>query len=235
MAHQHCDHDHDCDHDHEIEITGSLELYIADKSLSSWGMRAWLVAIASGIPFKEKEIKLYRKDTREKILKHSPSGRLPALKHGDLIIWDSLAIAEYLNELSPYAGLWPKDMGMRAMARSYVSEMHSGFTSLRQELPMDLNVKTVKTILTPGVISDIERILTLWKEALKLSKGPYLFGEFGIVDAFFAPVVFRFLSYGVEIKNKAILQYMDNIQNHAGVEFWLEEVKKEKIKLTTFK
>ncbi|WP_347359561.1 glutathione S-transferase family protein [Bdellovibrio sp.] len=206
-----------------------FDLIIGDKTFSSWSMRAWLVAVQSGLPFKEVNITLDQPDTTKKILKYSPAGKVPALRNGKIIIWDSLAIAEYINELSPEAQLWPEDIGARALARSYAAEVHSGFTSLRSQLSMDLQHKGDVRHLTPGTIKDIERILEMWTTALKVSEGPYLFGDFCIADAFFAPIVFRFLSYNVQIKDKMIRQYMKNIQDHHGVQFWMEDALKEKI------
>lgn len=212
-----------------------FELIIGDKTYSSWSMRAWLVAVQSGLAFKESLIKLDSPNTIQQISKVSASGKVPVLKHGKITVWDSLAISEYLNELSPEAQLWPADATLRAQARSYAAEMHSGFVSLRSQLPMDLKLKSTSRHLTSGTISDIERILELWNSALTTSKGPYLFGDFCIADAFFAPVVFRFKSYGIKIKQKNILTYMDNIENHHGVQFWLEEALKEKNSILVFK
>lgn len=205
-----------------------FDLIIGDKSLSSWSMRAWLVAVQSGLPFKEINIKLDEARTTERILKYSPSKKVPALKQGKILIWDSLAIAEYLNELSPEAHLWPEDIGARALARSYAAEMHSGFQCLRSELSMDIQLKSNARHLSNGTISDIKRILEMWTNALTVSEGPYLFGEFSIADAFFAPVVMRFISYNVKIKNRTALAYMKNIQDHHGVQYWVEEAMKEK-------
>lgn len=205
-----------------------FELIIGDKAYSSWSMRAWLIAVQSGLPFKETLIKLDTAKTADQIAKHSGSGKVPVLKHGKIQVWDSLAIAEYLNELSPEAHLWPQDPALRALARSYAAEMHSGFTSLRSQLSMDLQLKTQARHLTAGTITDIHRILDMWKAALRQSQGPYLFGDFSIADAFFAPVVFRFKSYGIQIKDKGLKAYMQNIEDHHGVQFWVEEALKEK-------
>ncbi|WP_413944419.1 glutathione S-transferase family protein [Bdellovibrio sp. HCB-162] len=212
-----------------------FDLVIGDKAYSSWSMRAWLVAVQSGLPFREINIKLDSPKTAEQILKHSPSKKVPALKHGKTIVWDSLAIAEYLHELSPEAKLWPDDSALRALARSYAAEVHSGFASLRTELSMDIQLKTKARHLSRGAIADIERILEMWKTALKQSEGPYLFGDFTIADAFFAPIVFRFLSYGVQIKDKMVLEYMNNVQEHHGVQFWVEEALQEKNHSPVFK
>lgn len=212
-----------------------FDLVIGDKAYSSWSMRAWLVAVQSGLPFREINVPLDSAKTAAAIAKHSPSGQVPLLKHGKVKVWDSLAIAEYLHELSPQAKLWPEDPGVRAVARSYAAEMHSGFTSLRTQLSMDLQLKSNARHLFPATISDIQRILDMWKFALKQSQGPYLFGDFTIADAFFAPVVFRFISYGIQIKDKTILAYMENIQEHHGVQFWVEEALKEKNSSPVFK
>lgn len=205
-----------------------FDLIIGDKTFSSWSMRAWLVAVQSGLPFREVNIALDQPKTADQIAKHSPSGKVPALKQGKIVLWDSLAIAEYLNELSPEAKLWPEDIGARALARSYASEVHSGFASLRSQLTMDLKHTEEIRHLSPGTMADIERILKMWTTALKVSEGPYLFGDFCIADAFFAPIVFRFLSYKIQIKDKMAKAYMKNIQQHHGVQFWVEEALKEK-------
>lgn len=183
-------------------------------------MRAWLVAKQSGLPIEEVLIPLDQPDTQVNLEKVSPSGRVPCLMHGDLKIWDSLAICEYLAELSENQSLWPKDPAIRATARSYVAEMHSGFHGVRSQLSMDLRLKMQIRHLSGQTISDVKRILQLWTEALNRSGGPFLFGEFGIADAFYAPVVFRFLSYGIHIESKQILAYMSEVQNHKHVKAW---------------
>ncbi len=212
-----------------------FDLIIGDKSFSSWSMRAWLVAVQSGLPFKEINIKLDQAGTAAQIAKYSPSGKIPALKLGKIVIWDSLAIAEYLNDLSPEAQLWPEDIGARALARSYAAEVHSGFTNLRTQLSMDIRLQCEIRHLSDGTVADINRILDMWRTALKVSEGPYLFGEFCIADAFFAPMVFRFISYGIKIKDPMIRKYMKNIIEHHGVQFWVEEAMKEKSERPAFK
>lgn len=205
--------------------SNSVKIAIGDKNLSSWSMRPWLALKHSGIEFEEVMILLDRPETRKQIQKYSPSGRVPVLIHDDLTIWDSLAICEYLAELAPH--LWPKDSKQKAIARSYVAEMHSGFTSLRSQLSMDIQLQTKIKHLLPSTISDIERVLELWQSALKKYKGPYLFGDFSIADAFYAPVVMRFKSYGINIRNKACLQYMNQILNYSYVKEWVDQAKKE--------
>lgn len=212
-----------------------FDLVIGDKTYSSWSMRAWLVAVQSGLPFKEINIKLDEKKTAAQIAKHTDSGKVPVLKQGKRVIWDSLAIAEYLNELSPEAKLWPEDAGTRALARSYAAEMHSGFPNLRTNLSMDLKRTEPVKHLTEATAYEIERILKMWKDALKVSEGPFLFGDFCIADAFFAPVVFRFKHYGIKISDRMVKQYMKNIEEHHGVQFWVEDAKSEKSKPLEFK
>lgn len=215
-----------------------LVLVIGNKNLSSWSLRPWLVLKASGLKFKEINIELDKDQTTENILKYSPTGKVPVLVHGDLHVWDSLAISEYIAELASdlaaEKNLWPADQHDRALARSYVAEMHSGFTSLRSQLSMDISLRTQIKHLTSGTINDIHRIVTMWDEALKNSSGPYLFGEFGIVDAFYAPVVFRFQSYGIVIKNKRVQKYMKTLLKLDIVQQWVKESKKEKYKAYSF-
>jgi glutathione S-transferase len=205
-----------------------LRIVIGDQNLSSWSMRPWLVLVASGLPFEEIKILLDRPDTAKRIKRYSPSGRVPVLLDGTRTIWDSLAICEYIAELAPDKNLWPSDSQMRAEARSYVAEMHSGFAALRSQCSMDIGLKTKMKHLMPQTAADISRILELWKKALAQSKGPYLFGEFGIVDAFYAPVVMRFLSYGIEVRDAKIRAYMSRIKNHSAVKKWIAGAKKEK-------
>jgi len=215
-----------------------LILVIGNKNLSSWSLRPWLVLKASGLKFKEINIELDTPKTTQNIKQYSPTGKVPVLIHGDLHVWDSLAISEYIAELAadlaPEKSLWPVDIQDRAMARSYVAEMHSGFMSLRNQLSMDISLRTQIKHLVPGTLSDIERIISMWDEALKNSKGPYLFGEFGIVDAFYAPVVFRFQSYGIEIKNKRVQKYMKTILKLNIVQEWVKSSQKEKYKAYSF-
>lgn len=219
---------------HNLSSKAEFSLVVGDKTLSSWSMRAWLIAVASGVPFKEINIKLDQKNTTEKIKKYTTSGKVPVLLHNGITVWDTLAIAEYLHELAPEANLWPQDNSARAEARSYVAEMHSSFMGLRSQCSMDLSLKMDIKHLTPQTVSDIKRIIEIWDKALSKYKGPFLFGNFTIADAFYAPVVFRFISYGIKIKNKKIQKYMQNIKEHHGVLYWVEESKKEKIDTFVF-
>lgn len=205
----------------------NLTLVIGDKNLSSWSLRAWLVAKLSELPFEEVLIPLDQSQTKQNLQKWSPSEKVPCLIHENHRIWDSLSIAEYFAELAPNKYLWPQDLKTRATARSYVCEMHSGFDSLRSQLSMDIRLRIEIRHLMPSTIHDIDRILFLWTQALNKSKGPFLFNEFGIVDAFYAPIVLRFQSYGVKIESDKIKRYMEEVLSHPHVKEWISSALNE--------
>lgn len=209
-------------------MRNSLTIVIGDKNFSSWSMRPWVLLKASGLKFREVKIGLDRPDTAKRIKKVSPNGLVPALIHGKTTVWDSLAICEYIAELAPEAKLLPADPKARALMRSYVAEMHSGFSNLRNQMSMDINLRMDMGHLMDGTIADIERILELWENALKKSKGPFLFGHFTIADAFFAPVVTRFVSYGVRIRGPRCRAYMKAMQKHPAVAAWVKGARKER-------
>ncbi len=168
-----------------------MKLVIGNKRLSSWSLRPWLVMKHFGISFEEILIPLDQPDTTANILKYSPTARVPVLIDGDLHIWDSFAIAEYLHEKYPEKNLWPSNSSQRAMARSVSAEMHSGFSDLRQHLSHDLQ-KNFKEYDWSKADADIKRVKEIWTGCLKESGGPYLFGSFTIADAMYAPVANRF-------------------------------------------
>lgn len=178
-----------------------MELVIGTKKWSTWSLRPWLALKRTGAPFKEIEIELRRGDATEAdIAKHSPSKLAPALKDGDLVVWDSLAICEYLAEKFPEARLWPEDPELRALARSAAAEMHSGFSSLRGECPMDLGL-IKHADLSEATQKDVRKITERWNQLLKRSGGPFLLGEWSIADAFYTPVATRFRTYGVHLSD----------------------------------
>lgn len=179
-----------------------MEIVIGTKAWSTWSMRPWLVLKHVGAPFSETLIDL-REDgvTQPAIAKHSPSGLVPALKVDGAVICDSLAICEFLAERFPDAGLWPADPMARALARSAAAEMHGGFQSLRGECPMDLAMTPHHPTLSPATEANIRRIVRLWSDLLARSGGPFLCGEWGIVDAFFTPVASRFHTYCVRLSD----------------------------------
>lgn len=199
-------------------------LVIGDKNYSSWSLRPWLLMTQAGIGFDEAGIRLRQPDTRQQALAHSPSGKAPALKHQGLLIWDSLAIAEYLAELFPHRHLWPRDVAARARARSISAEMHSGFQALRSHLPMDIIGRHPgKGLEAEGVAGDIERVRHIWRDARSQygAGGPFLFGPFGIADAMFAPVVSRFTTYDVPVDAQC-RAYMEAVWNLPAMRKWIE-------------
>lgn len=175
-----------------------MELVIGTRNWSTWSLRPWLVIRRTGAPFTETLVQLREVETSTtEILRHSPSGLVPVLKDGDLVVWDSLAICEYLAERFPAARLWPADRADRALARAATAEMHSGFQSLRGECPMDLTLVT-KADLSEATRANVRRLVQLWSGLLARSGGPFLFGDWTIADAFFTPVATRFRGYGVK-------------------------------------
>jgi glutathione S-transferase len=205
-----------------------LTLVVASKNYSSWSLRPYLVLAHTGQPFREVVVQLGQADTAAQIAKYSPSGRVPALLHGELLIWDSLAICEYLAELFPQAKLWPQDAATRALARSVTAEMHSGFSNLRNHMPMNLRARRPGEGLAPGVTEDIARITSLWKECRSRhgQGGPFLFGAFSIADAFYAPVVTRFVTYGVEL-DPVGAAYRDAVLALPAFKTWMEAARNE--------
>jgi len=174
-----------------------MELLIGDKIWSTWSMRPWLVLKRSGAPFTERLVRLRTEPTYDNIVAAgSPSGMVPVLKDGDLTVWDSVAICEYLAEKFPEARLWPADPAARALGRAAVAEVHSGFASLRGECPMDLSLRT-RADLSDATARDLRRITALWNELLKRFGGPFLLGDWSIADAIYTPVATRIRSYGV--------------------------------------
>jgi glutathione S-transferase len=177
-------------------------LYIGNKNYSTWSLRAWVLMKALHIPFAEKRILLYRPESPERLREVSPSGRVPCLHDGDLIVWDTLAIAEYLAERHP--GVWPADAIARTWARSAAAEMHSGFARLRDEFGMNVKLRSAKSP-SVAVAAEISRIVDLWREGRERfgRDGDFLCGAFTAVDAFWCPVAFRFQSYGVALDGTA--------------------------------
>src|SRR3979490_2276589 len=180
----------------------ALQLVIGNKNYSSWSMRPWLALKANHIAFDEVFIPLYTGETdKQRILSFTHSGKVPALIDGDVTIWDSLSIIEYLAEKFPETRLWPEDRARRAHARSISAEMHSGFAALRNECGMNLHRPVGARALSADARADIARIQQIWIECRERygKRGPFLFGAFGGADAMFAPVVHRFRTYAIEV------------------------------------
>jgi glutathione S-transferase len=198
-------------------------LVIGNKNYSSWSMRPWLVLVAFGIGFKEVMVLLDRDDTASNIAAYSASGRVPVLLAGSITVWDSLAICEYLAEQFPELHLWPQDVAARATARSVCAEMHSGFGGLRSAMSMNIKARFPGRGRTAAAQADIGRISEIWEECLsRFGHHEFLFGEFSIADAFFAPVVMRFRTYGVALA-PALNAYCERVLAHPAVARWISE------------
>jgi glutathione S-transferase len=180
-------------------------IYIGNKNYSSWSLRGWLMLKQSGAKFDEVVVPLRETNTRTTILRHSPSGRVPALQHGDFVVWESLAIGEYLADRFPEAGLWPAEAEARAIARAVSAEMHAGFSALRSHLPMNIRSSFAGRGVTPEAQADINRVTALWRDCRKRfgADGKFLFGHPTIADAMYAPVVSRFRTYRIELEEEA--------------------------------
>jgi len=209
----------------------SLHLIIGDKLLSSWSLRGALALDLTGAAYTEELIKLGQPDTRARLLKHSPAGKVPLLKTEHGTIADSLAIAEYLAEQFPEAGLWPKDTAARAQARSACAQMHSGFFAMRGNMPFDLSHDAPLSPTIPDVEGDIQRMLALWAEcrAVATDTGPFLFGSATLADAIFAPIAVRLRTYQVKLP-AADEAYVETIYQWPAFKAWqkagLEEIGK---------
>jgi glutathione S-transferase len=190
-----------CDIDGGKRRGKRMEILIGDKNLSSWSLRPWLALKRTGAPFTETLIRLRHTSTYDDIVAAgSPSGFVPVLKDDNLVVWDSLAICEYLHDRFPQAKLWPADAAARAQARSAAAEMHSGFPSLRGECPMDI-AKHTQIDVSAATADNIRRIVVLWRDLLDRFGGPFLAGEWSIADAFFTPVATRFRTYGLRLSD----------------------------------
>ena len=193
---------------------------LSSKNYSSWSLRGWLMAKFAGIEFDEAIVAPDNADARAEILLLSPSILVPCLTYEGIKVWDTLAIGEFLNEIAPKAGLLPKDRAKRAHCRSICGEMHSGFVSLRQALPMNIKGHFPRFKIWSKANADIERIAIIWRECLE-GGGPFLFGEISMADAMYAPVVSRFRTYGVALE-PALQTYADRIWDLAPMAEWRE-------------
>jgi glutathione S-transferase len=200
----------------------TLRLVIANKAYSSWSLRPWIAMKHFAIPFEETVVPLRRAETRAEILKFSPTGKCPALVDGGIVVWESLAIVEYLAESFPDLALWPRDRRARALARSLSHEMHGGFQALRNHCPTQFLRPVKKIALTEEVESDVARIEAAWAGARAAhgAGGPFLFGEFSAADAMYAPVVNRFHTYDVPV-SAATRAYMDAIMALPAWKAWI--------------
>ena len=200
-------------------------LVIGNKNYSSWSLRPWLAMKVLGLAFEEQRVALYTPQAKAELLRHSPAGKAPILIDGATVVWDSLAILEYLAER--YPRLWPADPGERARARSLAAEMHSGFPQLRTHMSMNIRRRHPGKGRTPEVLAEIERIQAIFDAA----RGPFLFGAFGAADAMYAPVVLRFRTYEVKARNAA---YVQSVLALPALREWIEAAERETETLPQF-
>jgi glutathione S-transferase len=206
-----------------------LTIYLGNKNYSSWSLRPWLVLKHTTVAFNEVVIPLYQPTSKATVLKYSPSGRVPALQHGSLKVWESLAICEYLADAFPAFELWPKDPTARAVARAVSAEMHSGFRALRQHLPMNVRSSFPGREITPDVQADINRVMAIWRDCRTRfgeGHGNFLFGNFTIADAMYAPVATRFRTYRIDLEREADA-YCDTIMTLPAMQEWIAAARNE--------
>jgi glutathione S-transferase len=210
------------------------KLVIANKNYSSWSMRVWVVMKAFNIPFQEIMVQLDQPDTVANIAQYSAAGRLPVLLAGETPVWDSLAICEYLAEQFPERNLWPQDVRSRAIARSICAEMHSGFSGLRSSMWMNIRARFPGKGRTAEAQADIGRISEIWETCFSRSNPHnFLFGDFSIADAFFAPVAMRFRTYGVVLA-PALEAYVERVAAHPAVAHWISDALKETARVAKY-
>ena len=213
-----------------------LKLYIGNKNYSSWSMRPWVLLKQAGIPFDEIMVRFDSFDANSRfktaVNALTPTGKVPALVDGDLVVWDTLAIAEYAAEQFTDKALWPRDKAARARARSVCAEMHAGFTGLRSNCPMNIEASLTDTGALiwrdkPAVRADVARLVAMWQELLNTYGGPMLFGEFTVADAYFAPVCMRLTTYGLPVPPD-VAAYVARVRALPGVAAWVEGALAEK-------
>lgn len=204
----------------------ALKLFVGNKNYSSWSMRPWVALKAAGVDFADEVVRFDFPAGNPAIKALSEGGTVPVLDHDGLRIWESLAIVEYAAELFPDKRVWPADRKDRALARTYCSEMATGFRALRNAAPMNLRYPPRKLAVGEDVKADIRRIEQIWHKSIANSGGPFLFGDFSAADAFFAPVVARFASY-LLVDHPVTLTYMADVKSHPAVLVWAADAAKE--------
>jgi glutathione S-transferase len=211
-----------------------LKIVVGNKNYSSWSLRGWLMVKKTRQPFEEVVIGLDRPDTAENIRKYSPSGRVPVLLSGNVTIWDSLAIGEYLAETYPAAKLWPRQADARAVARSISAEMHSGFVALRTHCPMKMKER-IQQDTPQEALDDAARVRAIWTSTRERygGGGPFLFGTWSIADAMYAPVVSRFRTYGLPLAGEAAA-YAEALWNDPDFQTWYEAARSETLRIPKY-
>lgn len=207
----------------------ALKIIIGEKNYSSWSLRGWLAVHHTGLPYEEIQLPLDTPEFYDRIKTLNPSGTVPALYDGDILVWDSAAIIDYCAALAPEQHWWPQDKAALAFARSIFAEMHSGFSQLRTHAPMNMRGRWQDLNIASGVLADIRRIDTLWSQAREQfgGNGAFLFGNFSAADMMYAPVVSRFVTYGVELSGLS-LAYTEAVQNYPAYREWYEAALQEK-------
>jgi glutathione S-transferase len=205
-----------------------MKLIIANKNYSTWSLRPWLLLRHSGIPFEEELIDFNAADFKTRVKQYSGAGKVPVLVDGELVVWDSLAIAEYIAEKYPEKALWPHAVPARAVARSVCAEMHSGFQELRSTLVMNCQTHFHAPLLPKEVRAQVARLVEIWRDCRERfgKDGPFLFGRFSVADAFFAPVTIRFTAYGIELPAVA-RDYVATIQELPAMQEYVAAARAE--------
>lgn len=205
-----------------------MKLVIGNKNYSSWSLRPWLLLSFHALPFEEVRIPLDQDDTRTTLARYTGAGKVPVLLDGDLTVWDSMAICEYISEQYLDGGGWPGAVRARAEARSCCAEMHSGFTEIRRQLPLNCRATGRKVPISKSLENEITRMDGIWSQYrdIHASAGPWLFGEFSIADCMFAPVASRFRTYGVSL-SKTSAQYLNFVLDNEKVREWIEKARAE--------
>lgn len=200
-------------------------IYIGTKNISSWSLRGWLMLKHAEVDFKTVYIELMQADTQQKVSQISPSKKIPVLNHNNHLVWDSLAIGEYLAEIFPEKNFWPKDPLSRSLARSLSSEMHAGFPALREHLSMNISARLKNQVFPTDAQAEIQRIVKIWEQCRGLhhEAGEFLFGHFTIADAMFAPVATRFRTYDVKLPAVAA-EYMHTILELPAMQEWCDGI-----------
>ena len=212
-----------------------LKLYIGNKNYSSWSMRPWVLLTQAQIAFEEVVVRIDgftpESEFKQTLQTITPTGKVPVLQDGDLVVWDTLAIAEYVAEKFPEKKLWPQSISARALARSLCAEMHAGFMGLRSNCPMNIEASLPEqgAIIwrdKPAVRSDVERIVAMWTQLLEAHGGPMLFGDFSVIDAYYAPVCMRLKTYALPVP-PVISAYIERLSALPGVKAWINAALKE--------
>jgi glutathione S-transferase len=201
-----------------------MKLVIGNKNYSSWSLRPWLLLTALDVPFEEEKLGFNDPAFKTKVRRYSPVGKVPVLIDGDVTVWDSLAIIEYVAEKHPDRSVWPRDRAARAHARAICAEMHAGFTHLRNHLGMNCELRVTNVLFDRETHHDIKRVIGMWSDCRARfgASGPFLFGAFSAADAYYAPVVRRFVSYGVALPDVA-RDYVAAMEELPAMRSWMSE------------